>query len=64
MRGGDQINHSCPQKEAFMYKLTKKPMVIALILFIIIVWTICSQFGWYKKGVSRLKEKIIGKRTR
>ena len=32
MRGGDQINYSCPQKEAFMYKLTKKTMVIALII--------------------------------
>ena len=32
MRGGDQLNRSCPQKEAFMYKLTKKPMVIALII--------------------------------
>ena len=32
MRGGVQNNNSRTQKEAFMYKLTKKPMVIFLII--------------------------------
>ena len=32
---------------------------VSLILFIIIVWTICSQFGWYKRGFSRIKEKLM-----
>jgi putative tricarboxylic transport membrane protein len=32
---------------------------VSLILFIIIVWTICSQFGWYKRGLSVLKGKIF-----
>jgi putative tricarboxylic transport membrane protein len=36
---------------------------VSLILFIIIVWTICSQFGWYKKGVGKLKGKLIRSRT-
>lgn len=36
---------------------------VSLILFIIIVWTICSQFGWYKKGVGKLKGKLIHSRT-
>jgi putative tricarboxylic transport membrane protein len=33
---------------------------VSLILFIIIVWTVCSQFKWYKRGVS----KLMGKLTR
>jgi putative tricarboxylic transport membrane protein len=32
---------------------------VSLILFIIIVWTICSQFGWYKRGFARIKEKLM-----
>ncbi len=32
---------------------------VSLILFIVIVWTICSQFGWYKRGVSKLKQKLF-----
>jgi putative tricarboxylic transport membrane protein len=35
---------------------------VALILFIIIVWTVCSQFGWYKRGFKRLKDLFRGKR--
>ncbi len=31
---------------------------VSLILFIIIVWTICSQFRWYKRGVVKLKGKF------
>ncbi|MGB3210404.1 MAG: tripartite tricarboxylate transporter permease [Desulforhopalus sp.] len=31
---------------------------VSLILFIIIVWTICSQFGWYKKGLAKIKGKF------
>lgn len=32
---------------------------VSLILFIIILWTVCSQFSWYKKGLARLKSKIF-----
>lgn len=32
---------------------------VSLILFIIIVWTICSQLPWYKKGLSALKAKFL-----
>lgn len=32
---------------------------VSLILFIIIIWTICSQFTWYKKGFSKLKQKML-----
>jgi hypothetical protein len=32
MRGGASRNNSCTQKEAFMFQLTKKPMVIFLII--------------------------------
>ena len=31
---------------------------VSLILFIIIVWTICSQFGWYKRGFAAIKSKL------
>lgn len=31
---------------------------VSLILFIIIIWTICSQFGWYKKGMKKLKKAL------
>ncbi len=31
---------------------------VSLILFIIIVWTICSQFRWYKRGFAALKMKL------
>jgi putative tricarboxylic transport membrane protein len=32
---------------------------VSLILFIIIVWTICSQFRWYKRAVRKLTSKLI-----
>ena len=32
---------------------------VSLILFIIIVWTVCSQFGWYKRSVGKIKEKLF-----
>ncbi|SLM33017.1 conserved membrane hypothetical protein [Desulfamplus magnetovallimortis] len=32
---------------------------VSLILFIIIVWTICSQFAWYKNIVASLKQRIL-----
>ncbi len=32
---------------------------VSLILFIIICWTICSQFGWYKRGAKHLKNKLL-----
>jgi putative tricarboxylic transport membrane protein len=32
---------------------------VALILFIIIVWTICSQFGWYKRGLAKTKQLLF-----
>ncbi|MCB2173840.1 tripartite tricarboxylate transporter permease [bacterium] len=32
---------------------------VALILFIIIVWTICSQFPWYKRGLARVKQLLV-----
>lgn len=35
---------------------------VSLILFLVIVWTVCSQFGWYKRGVTKLKGRFI--RTR
>ncbi|MBU1566921.1 MAG: tripartite tricarboxylate transporter permease [Proteobacteria bacterium] len=36
---------------------------VSLILFIIIVWTICSQFGWYKRGIGKLKDILGFKRA-
>ena len=32
---------------------------VSLILFIIIVWTIISQFGWYKNLLNRIKTKLF-----
>ena len=36
---------------------------VSLILFIIIIWTICSQFGWYKRGFARFKKAISRKKV-
>lgn len=32
---------------------------VLLLLFIIIVWTVLSQFGWYKRLLSKLKKKLF-----
>jgi putative tricarboxylic transport membrane protein len=37
---------------------------VSLILFIIIIWTICSQFKWYKKGLARVKESFAQKKMK
>jgi len=34
---------------------------VALILFIIIVWTVMSQFGWYKRLLAKVKTKLFNK---
>jgi putative tricarboxylic transport membrane protein len=31
----------------------------ALMLFIIIVWTVLSQFGWYKRLLEKTKKKLF-----
>jgi putative tricarboxylic transport membrane protein len=32
---------------------------VSLILFIVIIWTICSQFAWYKKIIKKLKTAVL-----
>ena len=32
---------------------------VALILFIIIAWTVVSQLGWYKKALTSLKQRLF-----
>ena len=35
------------------------PRPVSLILFIIICWTIISQFGWYKRMLAGMKAKLF-----
>ncbi|MBE0586129.1 MAG: tripartite tricarboxylate transporter permease, partial [Desulfofustis sp.] len=36
---------------------------VSLILFLIIAWTLVSQFGWYKKSVASVKQKLFNRKT-
>lgn len=34
---------------------------VSLVLFLIILWTVISQFGWYKSRMKKLKEKLFSR---